>query len=133
MMLDHGAPAVDDSREAFGGADGDGDAAGPLEGDVVVGGGGAAVRVQVGEEAVVGHVVIDDEALVAAGVEAAEAQQVPVADAAEDLHLHGELHLRLGRHRLQPLHRNLNKIELSINSPQSMNTHLGRHTPSASR
>jgi hypothetical protein len=57
---------------------------------------------------VVGHVVIHDESLVAAGVETAEAQQVLVPDTAEDLHLDGELHLRLGRHRLQPLHRDLN-------------------------
>jgi hypothetical protein len=33
-----------------------------------------------------------------------------VPDAAEDLHLDGELHLRLGRHRLQPLHRDLNMM-----------------------
>jgi hypothetical protein len=31
-----------------------------------------------------------------------------VPDTAEDLHLDGELHLRLGRHRLEPLHRDLN-------------------------
>lgn len=75
---------------------------------LLLGGGSAAVGVEVGEQAVVGHVVVHDEALVAAGVEAAEAEKVLVADTAEDLHLDGELHLRLGRHRLQPLHRDLN-------------------------
>lgn len=30
-----------------------------------------------------------------------------MADPAEDLHLDSELHLRLGRHRLKPLHRDL--------------------------
>ncbi|WVZ65671.1 hypothetical protein U9M48_014994, partial [Paspalum notatum var. saurae] len=98
----------DDSREALGGADGYGNAACPVEGLMLMGGGGAALGVQVREQAVVGHVVVDDEALVAAGVETAEAEKILVPDTAQDLHLDGELHLRLGRHRLQPLHRDLN-------------------------
>uniref|UniRef100_A0A453LEN4 Uncharacterized protein n=1 Tax=Aegilops tauschii subsp. strangulata TaxID=200361 RepID=A0A453LEN4_AEGTS len=101
-------------REALGGAERDGEAAWPVERRVLLGGRGAAVRVEVSEEAVVGHVVVDDEPLVAAGVEAAEAEQVLVPDTAQDLHLNGELHLRLGRHRLQPLHRNLNEPAMSI-------------------
>ena len=96
------------SREPLGGADGDGDAACPVEGLMLLGGRDAALGVEVGEQAVVGHVVVHDEALVAAGVEAAEAEQVLVPDTPEDLHLDGELHLRLGRHCLQPLHRDLN-------------------------
>jgi hypothetical protein len=57
----------DDSREALGGADCDGDAARPIEGLVLLGGRGATFGMQVGEEVVVSHVVVDDEALLAAG------------------------------------------------------------------
>lgn len=103
---DVGGRLVVEVDEALGGADGDGHAARPVEPDV-----GSELAVEVGEEAEVRHVVVDDHPLVAggaAGAVAAEAKEVLVAHPGEHLHLHRELHLRLGGvRRLQLLHRDL--------------------------
>ena len=100
---DVGRRLVVEVHEAFGRADGHRDAALPVELDLA-----GELAVEVREQAQVGHVVVDDHPLVGARAVAPEAQEVPVAHPGQHLHLHRELHLRLGVvGRLELLHGDL--------------------------
>lgn len=109
-------------RDSFRGADGDLHPPGPVKGRRLVGVGGrrrrgaAAAAVEVALQAAIGHVVVDDEPFLAGGAETSKTQQILMPYPSKYLHFHGELHLRLLRQGLQPLHRDLNdELKAGIN------------------
>lgn len=62
---------------------------------------------KVGEEAEVGHVIVDDESLLALGTITAKAQKILMSNSSENLDLHRELHLGFRAPHFQPFDSNL--------------------------
>ncbi|OAY63005.1 hypothetical protein ACMD2_03839, partial [Ananas comosus] len=77
-------------REALGSSNGDLHPERPIEHMI-----GGVAAVEVADEAVVRHVVVDDEPLVPAGVESSKAQEVFMPHPPKYLYLDREFHLRL--------------------------------------